>query len=848
MRITDLRTCHIEEPMGFAMDPPVISWTVAESTGRTQQWARVIVAEDPDMQRVLYDSGEAPLDAHACPLPIVLRPRTRYWWQVTVMAEDGDCASARSWFETGKLDEPWQAQWIAMAGDEHPLLRRRFTLRGDIAQARLCICGLGLYEAEINGQPVSDEHFAPFYDSYHHLIQYQTYDVTEKLRADNELTVMLGGGWYCGRFAFDYPHGRLYGDRMQLLAELHVTYADGSDAVVVTDEKWTCCAAPVTFSSIYDGESYDARLESRDVWQPVQVVPAPQGALHERLSPPVRVTEELRPTLLHIPGGELVLDFGQVLTGWATFRDPLAEGQQVRLQYGELLQHGCFYRENLRSAKAEYTYISAGQGQRVRPHFTFYGFRYVKVEGLTEAQILAADFRAQVIHSDLETIGTLETGDPRVNRLIANARWSQRGNFLDVPTDCPQRDERMGWTGDAQAFCATASYSMYTPAFYRKYLIDMRAEQSLGGGAVPHVVPDTLSVLHDRLMKEVPGFVRTPQYGSCAWGDAGTIIPWTMYCFFGSIETLRECYPGMRDWVEWIRQQDETHCGGSRLWKCGFHFADWLALDNPDPDSRFGGTDVPYVATAYYYHSACLTAKAAAALGMAEDAARYARLAEEIRTAFRQAYFASGHCAIQTQTALVLALAWDLVPDALRPLTIRQLKDRLDQRGTHLDTGFVGTSLLMPVLTDNGLHDDAVTLLLQEDYPSWLYEVRMGATTIWERWNSIMPDGLVSDTGMNSMNHYTYGSVVGWMYSHLAGLLCDEGAPGFRHVTIAPHPDRRLGHLHCTYASASGTYESCWDYEGDTLTYRIRIPFGCTAEVLLPGHEPMHLTAGDYRF
>lgn len=848
MRITDLRTCHIEEPMGFAMNPPVVSWTVAKSTGHTQQWARVIVADDPHMQNILHDSGEAPLDALAYALPIALRPRTRYWWQVTVMADDGDCASARSWFETGKLDEPWQGQWIAMAEDEHPLLRRCFALRGEIAQARLYICGLGLYEAEINGQPVSSEHFAPFYDSYNHLIQYQTYDVTDKLGTANELTVMLGGGWYCGRFAFGYPHGHLYGDRMQLLAELHVTYADGSAEVVASDESWACCPAPVTFSSIYDGEAYDARLESRNPCQPVQVVPAPQGALHERISPPVRVTEELTPTLLHTPKGELVLDFGQVLTGWATFHDPLAEGQQVHLQYGELLQQSCFYRDNLRSAKAEYTYISNGQGQFVRPHFTFYGFRYVKVEGMTEAQILAADFRAQVIHSALDNIGTLETGNEKVNRLIANARWSQRDNFLDTPTDCPQRDERLGWTGDAQAFCATASYNMYTPAFYRKYLVNMRAEQGAIGGAVPHVVPDTMSTLHAKQEREEPGFVRTPQYGSCAWGDAATIIPWTMYQFFGSPEMLRECYPGMRDWVEWIYQQDETHCEGSRLWKCGFHFADWLALDNPDPNSCFGGTDVPYVATAYYYHSACLTAKAAAVLGLTEDAARYTQLAEEIRTAFRQEYFATGCCAIQTQTALVLALAWHLVPDALRPLTIQQLKHKLDLRGTHLDTGFVGTSLLMPVLTDNGLHDDAVTLLLQEDYPSWLYEVNMGATTIWERWNSVMPNGLVSDTGMNSMNHYTYGSVVGWMYSHLAGLQSDEREPGFRHVAIAPHPDKRLGHLHCTYASASGTYESSWDYKGDAVTYRIRIPFGCTAEVRLPGHDTMQLTAGSYHF
>lgn len=843
MILTNLRTSHIDRPLGYHYAPPVVSWEVAESTGQHAVSTRVIVASDPAMHCILHDSGDANPSALGYALPIALMPRTRYWWQVIVTAEDGDQATAGTWFETGKMDEPWQAQWIAMSGDAHPIFRRYFTLAKPIQQARLYICGLGLYEAELNGHPVTDEHFAPFFDGYNHLIQHQTWDVTASLQADNELQVMLGKGWYSGRFGFNEQTCGLYGTQMKLLAELHVTYTDGTEDVIATDESWQCRPAPVIDSSIYDGESYDARLIHLDDWQAVLLADAPEGKLMDRISAPVRVTEEIPGKLIHTPRGELVIDFGQVATGWATFRCALPEGNKVYLQYGELLQEDCFYRDNLRTAKAEFTYISDGCSRMVRPHFTFYGFRYVKVEGMSESEILAAHFTAQVIHSDLPASGHIETENAKINRLIANARWSQRDNFLDIPTDCPQRDERMGWTGDAQAFCSTASYTMYTPAFYRKYLTNMRAEQAEYGGAVSHVVPDTIT--RGNLRRKAKPSI---EYGSCAWADAATIIPWTMYRFYGDQTLLAETYPGMKAWADWIHEQDETHCSGSRIWSCGFHYADWLALDNPDKTSCFGGTDVPYVATAYYFYSTLLTAKAASVLGLTEDAARYTQRAEEIRAAFRQKYFADGCCSIQTQTALVLSLVWDLCPDDLRALTIQQLQARLDARNIHLDTGFVGTSLLMPVLSDHGLHDYAVTLLLQEDFPSWLYEVNMGATTIWERWNSVLPNGLVSDTGMNSMNHYTYGSVVGWMYTHLAGLRPVEDVPGFAQAVIAPQPDPRLGSLRCRYHSASGEYTVAWRYDGDRILYDVTIPFGCTAKVQLHGREPLTLTKGSYHF
>lgn len=852
MRITDLRTMHLDSPLGYAISKPTFSWIVTDTNSKRQLSAQIKVAADQAMQHIIYDSGEGDHSSLGHTVDMPLQPRTRYWWQVTVKGDCGDVGTSEpAWFETGKMDEPWQGDWIAApaAMHIHPVFGRRFSITKSLSTARLYICGLGMYEARMNDQPVSDEHFAPFYDSYDHHIQYQTYDVTHLLHADNELSITLGGGWYCSRFGFEYPHGKLYGDRMQLLAELHITYVDGTHEIIATGDDWTCHPSAITDSSIYDGEHYDARLEDSCDDVAVECVAPPAGRLIERISPPVRITEERSwVELIHTPADEWVLDFGQVMTGWVSFVCNIPKDRKVYMQYGELLQNDCFFHENLRTAKTEYSYISNGRSAFVRPHFTFYGFRFVKIEGLSKEEILQANFRAHVIHSDLLVTGTFITDHPKVNQLIRNAVWSQRGNFLDIPTDCPQRDERMGWTGDAQVFCPTASYNMYTPAFYRKYLINMRAEQSMHSGAVPHVVPDVINAMNRRRQQDDPTYVIPNEFGSCAWGDAATVIPWTLYQFFGDLSLLKETYPGMKAWVDWIHSQDVNNCHESHLWSCGFHFADWLALDNPDPNSCFGGTENTYIATAYYFRSAELTAKAAHALGYAEDHAYYASLAEQIRQAFQDHYFTSGSCTIQTQTALALALHWNLAPESCRSTTLLQLKNLLASRNDHLDTGFVGTPVLLPVLSENGLHELAVTLLLQEDYPSWLYEINMGATTIWERWNSVMPDGLVSSTGMNSMNHYAYGSVLGWMYAYLGGIKPSEDSPGFKHAIIAPQVDKRLKHIECNYHSASGPYSCSWEIKGHYVYYSITVPFDCSADIILGKDPPISLSAGQYSF
>ena len=829
MKIERLKINHLTTPLGFRLDEPQLSWVVTESTGTKPVWARVEAAADASFANLLYDSGKRDdLNPLACPLPLTFAPRTRYFWRVTVCADDGDCGSASSWFETGKMDEPFAGQWIAAPFEKtvHPILRRTFTLDGAAEDARLYITGLGLYEAYLNGQPVTDEVLTPFYNDYNFWVQVQTYDVTGLLRAgENVLDVYLGNGWYkgFGPNESDGSRTELYGDRMQMLAELRAVLPDGKSFCLASDESFRCHTGPVLESTIYDGEIYDARLADpgEDGWAASVSVDAPVGAAADRLSTPLRRHEAIKPVkLLHTPAGEQVLDFGQVITGWVEADVLLPAGAEMALDYGELLQHDNFYNENLRSAKAHFSFTSDGKPAHVRPHFTFYGFRFVRVTGIEAVN--PDDFTAYVIHSDLERTGFLETSNAKVNRLIQNAWWGQRGNFVDVPTDCPQRDERLGWTGDAEVFAPTASFNMDTAAFYRKYLYDMALEQATLGGAVPFVVPDVLGQIHRHFGEE------NHDYGSCAWADAAVMIPWTLYRFYGDKSMLAEQFPQMMAWVDWVETQHETHFGGPRLWLRGFHFADWLALDNPVAGSCFGGTDCYYVASAYYYYSTYLTARAAEALGDQANAKKYDQRAEEIRAAFRKEFFtATGRIAEPTQTAMLLALSMNLAPDEARPRLVRDLRKKLEARNMHLDTGFVGTYHLMRTLSSVGLGACAYTLLLNEDYPSWLYEVNMGATTVWERWNSVLPDGLVSDTGMNSMNHYSYGAVVEWMYRCMCGLNAIE--PGFASARIAPMSDDRFDWVRAEYASASGTYRSGWQRENGVLTYTVEVPFGATA-------------------
>ncbi|MDO4337366.1 MAG: family 78 glycoside hydrolase catalytic domain [Eubacteriales bacterium] len=844
MKITELRVNHIEEPKGYSYDPASFSWKVEEAQqGKMQKYAEITVRKGTE---ILYDSGrDANADSLDYPVRLILEPRTRYDWTVSVTADSGEKAEASSYFETGKMNEEWTGRWItpgekivdtdSMAGY---ILEKNFEVH-KAAEARLYLCGLGVYECYINGQKVGGEYLAPGYHSYDFHLQTSVYDVTEYLiDGENHIELWLGEGWFKSRLGFDGGIPNLYGDRLYAIAEL---YVDG-ELCAATGEGWMSRISPVAFSGIYDGEIYDARLEDTVAGCPaVCAAPEKCGPLTDRYNLPIVKKEAFRPVeVITSPKGETILDFGQNLTGWTEFDSALPKDAKLRLTACEILQDGCFYHENLRLAKTEFIYISNGRRAHVRPHFTFYGFRYMLAElqmpgegwKALPKECEAYHFTAFHLRSDFDQIGWIVTGNEKVNQLFSNALWGQKDNFLDVPTDCPQRDERLGWTGDAQVFSETACYNMYMPAFYRKYLWDMRAEQSITDGAVPNVVP--------RIKQ---GMIA--ECGSCPWADAGVIIPWNVYLHYGSKTLLAETYPGMKAWVDYERKLEEAEEGG-HLIKSGFHFADWLALDNEQP-GPFGATDPLYIASAYYYRDADIIAKSAEILGYAGDAAEYRKLAQEIKSALLEKYFdENGLCLCHTQTGSAIAVMFGIT-DGRAAEEGNALSRRVTDNRNHLNTGFVGTPILCPALTETGHHGQAVDLLLNEDYPGWLYSVDLGATTIWERWNSVLPDGHMNPEGMNSLNHYSYGSIEAWMYGYTCGIR--EMEPGFRKAIIEPHPDSRLGFAKCRLDTAAGTYESNWTYgEDGRVSYEIKVPFGGEAQIRLPGQQEIVVKAGSYLY
>ena len=822
MKITRMRTNRMENPLGFSMDSARVSYVVEESRGRRQTAARVTAAKEETFTELLYDSGKSEaIDSICHELPIRLQPRTRYYWKAEVWDDAGDyCESAPAWFETAKGEgEAWEGVFITQtfSQQEHPVFRKEIRVEKPLKYARLYALGLGVYELYLDGEKIGEEVLLPGLHAYDSWLQYQTYEI-EMTEGVHMLEAMLGDGWYKGPYGLKAKLPR-HGEEYAFIGELHLFFRDGEERITGTDKSWAVRKGKVLFDSIYDGEIYDERGQGETDY-PVKEAGLSTGRLTPRLSPPLVIQARLRPAaLLHTPAGETVLDMGQNMVGWMEFSVNQPAGIAVRLQFGEILQNGNFYRDNMRTAKCEYTYISDGKPGTARSHFTFYGFRYVKVEGFI-GTVSPEDFTGCVISSAMEETGMLQTSSPMVNRLLSNIKWGQRGNFLDVPTDCPQRDERMGWTGDAQIFADTASFHSDTYAFYLKFLKDLALEQEKCGGSVPYVVPMSRYELN----------------GACAWGDAATIIPWVVYIHFGDPYVLKAQYPSMKAWVEYIRGEEERN-GGGRLWRTGRHFGDWLALDGKVDGGVYGSTDPYFLSTAYYYYSTLLTAKAAGVLGKEEDQESYAALAEEIRQAFfREYYTPSGRLAVDTQTAYAVVNAFGLVPDAFREPVKKAFFNKMKENAFRLNTGFVGTPYLCPALADSGFTEKAYGLLLNETYPGWLYEVKMGATTVWERWNSVLPDGSVSGTGMNSLNHYAYGSISSFLYRYAAGINPVEDAPGFRKAVLAPRPDYRLNFVKGELRTPAGTYRSGWELEADgTLRLHFTVPFGASAKLVLPG-------------
>ncbi len=851
-----LRCEHLVEPLGIGARHPRLAWRLrAEQPRAPAAAARVVVHSDAD---VVWDTGWA---AGPAGRPWVdyggpqLRSSTRYTWSVALRALGGTVTEpVESWFETALDKQAWRASWVSRdpeaAGPANPptdddilgagelahlyrrfppplYLRRRFRLDGAPSWARLYITAKGVYVPYLNGARVGTAELSPGWTDYRFRVLYQTYDVTDLLReGDNVLGAIVGDGWYSGRVG---PGGRRlgehYGSRPELIAQLHARVDDGTETVVTTDYAWEAAAGPPRYADLLAGEYHDARRdlgawnEPADVslsrrWKPVLVL----GQDHDLLAPsadePVRAVQELAPVAVDRVGDRHLIDLGQNMVGRVRLTLPsTTAGQVVTLRHGEMIAaDGSLYVDNLRTASATDIHVAAGApSETFEPMFTFHGFRHVEVTGAP-----AAEVRGIVLSSDLEPAGGVTTSDPTVNRLIDNIVWSQRGNFVSVPTDCPQRDERLGWLADAQVFVPTACFNAQVAAFFIRWLLDV-VDGRDPDGAFPDVAP--------RLLLE--------RVGAPGWGDGGVIVPWHLWRVYGDERILERCFPAMLGWIDHIHRHNPD-----LVWRhaVGNHYGDWLQM----------GVETPreVLATAYFAHSAGLVAAAAKVLGNTPVADRCRTLADEVRTVFQRLFVSvDGTITGETQTAYLLALAFDLVPTGSVGAAVEHLVADIERRDNRLTTGFLGVRHLLPVLCDHGHADIAYRLLHQTEPPSWGYQVSAGATTMWERWDGWTAEGGFQSSAMNSFNHYAFGSVGEWLYRYVAGIDQSEGSVAYQRVRIHPTPGGRLTSAAAWFESARGRIESAWSLGNGEIELTVTVPPGVErAEIEVPTRDPAAVT------
>lgn len=858
LTVSYLRCEYLVNPEGIAEPSPRLSWLLDSSIPNTKQVAyRICAASNPDALDTpdRWDSGWVDSDSSTQRVyqGSRLKSREQVHWQVSVRDNHGnEAVSKMAYWSMGLLEaNEWCAHWItapkeafdrdpeATAGDElkcaTPVqFRREFTADKSIRRAVLYISAQGIIDVRVNGSAITDDIFAPEWTDYRFRIQYRTYDITQHLtEGSNAVAAYLGDGWFSGYVGWQETRGR-YGFRNSLMGQIEIEYHNGNVDRISTDALWKCSTGPILESDFMMGEIFDERRHEKrwdqpnfdDAhWLPAEPLPAPQAKLVSQPSEPVRITDELSPvSIQRIAEDTYLFDFAQNIAGWVRIKTTGKAGDVLTIRHGERLdENGLLYTENLRRAKAtdQYTFDQSGVADW-QPRFSFHGFQYVEINGLKTPPDIDT-VTACMVRSATPQCGFFSCANPNVNRLWLNCLWSQKDNFLSVPTDCPQRDERLGWMGDAQVFLRTAIYNMDVAAFFTKWMQDVCDAQTNDG-----IFPDTAP----RLPENEGNFIGLDGLGGGpAWADAGIIIPTTLWQVYGDTAILDKHWNNMVAWMDYL---ERTNPDGLRTRELGNNYGDWLCIP-ADTSFRTHSPMKNLLATAFWADDANRMAAAAKTLGKESDAQRFSDTYEKVRSAFQEEFLnPDGSLTVKTQTAYLLALAFDLVPENTKTQTAGHLVQLIEDNDRHLTTGFVGIRFLNPVLTDFGHGDLAYELLLHEDYPSWLYPVKHGATTIWERWNGWTADDGFFNPFMNSFNHYSLGSVGEWLFSHVGGIQPDPERPGFQHFILKPFPSAKLGHATVEHTAICGTIKSAWALSSDGMRWDITIPANTEAQVHIP--------------